>query len=114
MTHDICHCLERSLVLVTGSDLVAVRLGTVFLVGEQDRDLGTQLRELKRAYAEVSLVEAQRDEAMQSLHAINVIHEPAVAPAAPKQATEAKLGYVPLALTWASTSIPKYLCSQFE
>lgn len=50
----------------------------------------------------------------ESLHAINVIHDPAVAPAAPKQATEAKLGNVPLVLTCVKTSIAKFLFNQFE
>lgn len=48
------------------------------------------------------------------LQAITVIHEPAVAPAAPKQAIEDRFGYVPFLLTWARTSMPKFFLSQAE
>lgn len=49
VAHDICHRLESSLVLITGSDLVALGLGAVLPICEQDGDLGAQFRELKRA-----------------------------------------------------------------
>lgn len=48
------------------------------------------------------------------LHAISVIQDPAVAPAAPKQATDDMFGYVPFLLTCAKTSILKFCLSQAE
>lgn len=49
MPHDVGHRLEGPLVLITGSDLVTLGLRTVLSISKQDRDLGAQFRELKRA-----------------------------------------------------------------
>lgn len=83
-------------------------------ISKQDRDLGAQFRELKWAWKVSALFFSILAVTTLLLHAINVIQEPAVAPAAPKQATEDKLGNVPLVLTWFRTSIPKLLFNQFE
>lgn len=114
MPHYIRHRLESPLVLVTGSDFVALGLGAILAISEQDRDLSAQFCELKRACKVLALFNHSPIATKVRIHAINVIQEPAVAPAAPKQATDVKLGNVPLVLTWVRTSMPKFLLSQFE
>lgn len=49
VAHNIRHCLEGPLILIAGSNFVALGLWAVLAIRKQDRDLGTQFRELKRA-----------------------------------------------------------------
>lgn len=93
MSHDVCHRLQSPLVLIGSCNLVALWMRAVLPIGQEYRHLRAQLRELERACAMRSTCDTGHgEEDMDDLHAIKVIQDPAVAPAAPKQAIDARLG----------------------
>ena len=54
MLNYILHCLESTLVSIAGGNRMALWSRTVLLVGHQNRDLGTELCQLERAYSDIS------------------------------------------------------------
>lgn len=50
--HNVCHRLESTLILISSRDFVALGMRTVLSIGQQNRHLRAQFRELKRACEE--------------------------------------------------------------
>lgn len=49
VSDDVRHRLQRSLVLITGRDFVAVGVGAILPIGQEDGHLRAQFRELEGA-----------------------------------------------------------------
>ena len=97
MLNDIGHCLESSLILVASGNGMTFGVGTVLLLRHEDGNLGAQFRQFERTCLIVSrfclcILSLSLAEYLGRIQAMTVMMEPAVAPAAPKQLTDQKLG----------------------
>jgi hypothetical protein len=91
---DNVHCgLESAFVLVAGRNSSSngwLRDTRVISISHEDRNLGAEFGQFERALSLVSYSHSFLSRYL--LHATSVINEPAVAPAAPKQAAVANVG----------------------
>lgn len=121
MLDDISQRLQSSLVLVARGNRMPFRFQTILLIRHQDRDLSTEFCQLERTcrWQNVSPDRRQTSPSpnkcpRRDLQAMAVMHEPAVAPAAPNVATVQRFGYVPFVLTCFMTSKPKVCLTQLQ
>lgn len=114
MLDQIAERHDCPLIMVAHRDLLAFRI-CILLIRHEDRHLRTNLGELEGAYggdSDQPYIPRTRPFLCNWIsggnpHAIKVIQEPAVAPAAPKQAIVPSVGYAPFLLTCSRGRNPK-------